>query len=169
MRLENRYQQMRDGYDQLSARLNPSTDAQSDEQPLSPAKMEWAKQEGFNPLYNPNQDEVSWVPEQKPSYSMPNNLRLQGSMSPERLAEVYPAFQTKKTEIDPVLSEICQAALDGKITQQRAQELVMQLALDTFADAWQGTPEGASTKAANFEQSISKASKTNRIAGGKND
>jgi hypothetical protein len=164
MKLETRFQQMRDGYDKLSARLLPDSDS-GDGPDISPEKMQWARQEGFNPHYNPNSDDVIWTPTPKPAYTMPNNQRLQGSMSPERMAEVYPAFATKKDQIDPVLSEICQAALDGKITQQRAQELVMQLALDTYKDAWQGKATGASKNAANFDQSLEGASKTNRIAG----
>lgn len=168
MRAENRYQQMRDGYDQLATRLLPQNNEDNDA-PLSPAKREWAKQEGFSPYYNPNQDDTTWIPKPKPAYTMPNNQRLQGSMSPERLAEVYPAFATKTKEIDPLLTEIYQAALDGKVTQQRAQELVMQLAIDTYKQAWQGKAQGASKDSANFEQSLDSASKTNRVAGGKDE
>ncbi|MBK0633373.1 hypothetical protein GZZ44_10480 [Klebsiella aerogenes] len=168
MRLETRYQQMRDGYDALSARLMPGSKS-DDDAPLSPERMAWARQEGLQPVYNPNADEVTWVPTPKPAYTMPNTQRLQGSMSPERLAEVYPAFATKAKEIDPLLQEIYQAALDGKVTQQRAQELVMQLALDTYKQAWQGKAEGASKTAANFSQSLDGASTTNRIAGGNDD
>lgn len=169
MRLETRFQQMRDDYDKLTARLMPGNSDNGDDAPLSPEKREWARQEGLTPVYNPNQDNVTWTPKPKPAYTMPNNQRLQGSMSPERLAEVYPAFATKKSEIDPVLSEICQAALDGKITQQRAQELVLQLALDTYKQAWQGKAEGASKTAANFGQALESASTTNRVAGGKDE
>lgn len=151
------------GYEKLAAQI--TNGAQEEKPENEPLKREWAYQEGYKPHYNPNSDEVSWIPAPKPAYSVPNNLRLQGSMSPERLAEVYPAFAEKSEQIDPLLTKIYQAALSGEITHQRAQELVLQLAADTQKEAWSGKAKGASKQAANFDQSISNMSKSNRIAG----
>lgn len=130
-----------------------------------PLKYEWAKQEGYDPHYDPNSDSVSWVPKPKAAYDVDNNLRLQGSMSPERVGEVYPAFGQKVQEIDPVLEKIYASALSGEITHQRAQELVLQLAATTYRDAWKDKGKGASKTAANFEQSIESMSNTKKLAG----
>ncbi|HDG1101546.1 TPA: hypothetical protein PCY80_000313 [Klebsiella aerogenes] len=163
MRLEQRYQEMRGGYEKLAARLTPAqTDSQNGK---TPAELEWAQQEGFAPKYNPNNNEITWVKTPEPAYSQPNVMRLEGSMSPERMAEMYPAFATKAKQIDPVLSQIYQAALTGEITHQRAQELVIQLAENTYKDAWKGKIKGASKTSSSFEQTLDNMSNTNKIAG----
>ncbi|WP_310606717.1 hypothetical protein [Buttiauxella brennerae] len=130
-----------------------------------PVKNQWAMQEGFRPVYNPNADKVTWVPQAQP-HQAPNMARLQGSMSPEALSEVYPMFAHKKEQIDGVLTQIFQAAIDGGVTHQRAQELAMQLALDTYAEVSKGQKaKGAAAKAANFDQALDNASKKTRVAG----
>lgn len=154
---------MRAGYDALASKIlgEPSEKTVVED----PVKRQWALQEGFRPEYNPNADKVTWVPSMQ-STPAPNMLRLKASMSPESLAEVYPMFEQKQRQIDGVLTQIYQAAIDGDITHQRAQELAMQLALDTFKEVSDGQKiKGAAAKSSSLEQTFDKASKTNRIAG----
>lgn len=130
-----------------------------------PVKRQWAMQEGFSPKYDPNSDKVTWIPQRQP-HQAPNLARLRGSMSPEALAEVFPMFGHKQKQIDGTLQQIYQAAIDGQITHQRAQELVMQLALDTFKDVSKGQKvKGAAARASSLNQALAAASKNNRVAG----
>jgi hypothetical protein len=156
---------MQAGYEKLAARLAPDADTAPE---TDPVKIAWARQEGFKPHYDPNADDVRWMREPKPAYQQPNTNRMLGSMSPERLQEVFPAFKVKADQIDPVLTEIAEAAIGGKITQQRAMELAYQLAIDTFGDAWKEKGGGGASKtASDFSQSLESASKSNRVAGEK--
>lgn len=157
------FDDMRTRYDTMAASIMGKSE---DKAPLEdPVKRQWAMQEGFRPTYDPNSDKITWIPQRQP-HQAPNLARLRGSMSPEALAEVYPMFAHKQKQIDGTLQQIYQAAIDGQITHQRAQELVMQLALDTFKDVSKGQKvKGAAAKAAGLGQSFDKASKANRIAG----
>lgn len=163
MKLEQKYQAMLAGYEQLASAINPQP---SHDVARSPEKLQWAAQEGFKPQYDPNTDQVSWVQEPKPPYQQNHLMNLEGSMSPERLQESYPAFGFKAKHIDPVLQEIIQKALDGDITTQRAKELTYQLALNTFREAWaEGKPKGSAVTAANAEQAADKTTTKNKAAG----
>lgn len=158
------YQQMRAGYDQLAARL--TTTAEAGEVASSPVKMQWAEQEGYKPTYNPNTDQVSWVKTPQPTYQQPQMMNLEGSMSPERLIESFPAYKWKSEAVDGVLQEIITAAHGGAITTQRAKEAVYQLALDTYKEAKaSGKAGGAAKTAGSFEQAMSKATTKNGVAG----
>lgn len=163
MKLEQRIQAMVAGYEQLASSIMPQP---SSEVTKSPQKLEWAKQEGYQPEYDPNSDNVTWTQKPKPAYQQNHLMNLQGSMSPERLQESFPAFGWKAQHADPVLQEIIQKALNGDITTQRAKELVYQMALSSFKEAWaEGKPDGSAKNAANFEQAIDKTSTTNKAAG----
>lgn len=163
MKREQRYQEMRSGYEQLVERIMPAAAEKKDGK--TPQELEWAHQEGFAPKYNPNSDKITWVPQPQPTYNQPNIMRLRGSMSPERLAEMYPAFASKAKELDPLITQLYQAAIDGKITQQRAQEIALQAAENSYGDMWKGNIKGASKSAANFDQTLESMSSKNKIAG----
>lgn len=161
--MKKEFDQMLAGYHKLVGQIMPDTGAGAAE---SPAKMQWAMQEGYRPNYDPNSDAVVWTQEPKPAYQANHVMNLEGSMSPERMAEVYPAFALKAQHIDPVLQEIIAKALSGEITTQRAKELAYQLAIDTYKDAWsEGKGKGASKGAASLEQAMELASTKNRVAG----
>ena len=163
MNYEKEIKGLKAGYEQLAASIM-STGEQSPEK--DPVKLEWAKQEGYQPQYDPNAGAVIWSQKPKPAYQQNHLMNLEGSMSPERLAEAFPAFGWKQKHADGVLQEIIQKALDGGITTQRAKELVYQLALNAEKEAWgEGKPKGAGKSAANFDQTMSKASKNNKVAG----
>ncbi|MBF4178903.1 hypothetical protein [Lelliottia nimipressuralis] len=163
MKQESKYTAMLAGYDQLAASIMPQP---SREVAKDPEKLEWAAQEGYRPNYDPNTDSVSWVQEPKPPYQQNHLMNLEGSMSPERLAESFPAFGWMQQHAAPVLQEIIQKALDGKITTQRAKELTYQMALNAEKEAWaEGKPTGSGKNAANFDQAMSKATKKNKVAG----
>ncbi|MCP2003502.1 UNVERIFIED_ORG: hypothetical protein J2Y78_002042 [Buttiauxella agrestis ATCC 33320] len=163
MKMQERFNNITARYDQMVARISPqpSTDVL-----LSPAKREWAMQEGFRPEYNPNTDDVTWVKSPEPAYQQSHIKNIQGSMSPERLTESFPAFAYKAANLDETLQEIIRQAVSGEITTQRAKELAYQFALDTFDEAWkEGAPTGAAKAAASFEQAIEKTTKTAKVAG----
>lgn len=163
MKLETRFNAMLAGYEQLASSIMP---APSQDVAKDPKKLEWAYQEGYRPNYDPNSDAVTWAQKPKPAYQQSPEKNLQASMSPERLQESYPAFAWKAQHADPVLKEIIEKALSGDITTQRAKELVYQMALNSHAEAWkQGKPKGAGTGSVDFEQTMAKASKTNKVAG----
>lgn len=163
MNYEKTVQGLQTGYEQLAASIMNQGSSKPE---MDPVKLEWAKQEGYRPEYDPNADAVTWAQKPKPAYQQNHLLNLEGSMSPERLAESFPAFTWKKQHADGVLQEIIQSALDGKISTQRAKELVYQMALNSFKEAWgEGKPKGAGKGSANFEQTMEKASKNNKVAG----
>lgn len=152
-------------YEKLAAHILGS-DGKEDKPVDDPLKIEWATQEGYRPHYNPNSDEVSWIRQPQPVYQVPMTLKMQGSMSPEALAEVYPMFAVKQQEVDPVLAQIFEAALKGDITQQRARELTYQLLSDTYKTAGADQkPTGAAAKSSSYNQTISNAAKGQRVAG----
>lgn len=163
MSSHKQFDDMRSRYDDMAANI---LGKKEDKTPLEdPVKRQWAMQEGFRPAYNPNSDKITWLPQRQP-HQAPNIARLRGSMSPEALAEVYPMFGHKQKQIDGALTQIYQAAIDGQITHQRAQEMVMQLALDTFKDVSKGQKvKGAAAKSSSLDQALANASKNNRVAG----
>ncbi|MBZ7392385.1 hypothetical protein FMJ22_13370 [Klebsiella michiganensis] len=131
-----------------------------------PIKYEWAKQEDFEPEYDPNSNEVVWSKKPKPHYDVPDLMKFRGSMSPETMAENYPMFQVKTEKLDGLLQNIYQQVLDGKITQQRGEELVFQLMNSTYKEAKkQGKPKGAGVKSSSYQQTISKAMKGQAVVG----
>jgi hypothetical protein len=157
-----KYQEMRAGYDQLVSRLLPQ---QSADVAASPIKRELAAQEGYAPKYNPNSDTVTWTQKPQPAYQQSPMMNLEGSMSPERLVESYPAFKWKQANLDGLLGEIITKALSGEITTQRARELVHQLAIDTEKEAWgEGSAKGAGKSASSFSQALDKATTKNGVA-----
>lgn len=163
MKLEQRYTAMLAGYEQLASSLMA---APQHEVIKSPEKLEWAKQEGYQPKYDPNSDAITWSQKPKAPYQQNHLMNLEASMSPERLQESYPAFAWKAQHADQLLQEIIQKALDGKITTQRAKELTYQLALNTLKEAWAtGKPKGSAVKAANVEQSAERTTTKNKAAG----
>ena len=163
MKLEQRYTAMLAGYEQLASSLMASP---SQEVVKSPEKLEWARQEGYQPKYDPNTDAITWSQKPKAPYQQNHLMNLEASMSPERLQESYPAFTWKAQHADQLLQEIIQKALDGKITTQRAKELTYQLALNTMKEAWAtGKPKGSAVKAANVEQSAERTTTKNKAAG----
>lgn len=165
MNITQQYQNMRDNYEKLATQLMPA--AQESAPVGDPVKLEWAKQEGFKPTYDPNSDDITWVRQPEPAYKVPDMMKLQGSMSPEALAEVYPMFGVKQQQVDPVLQKIFEAALNGEITHQRANELVFQLMNDVWdkLDKSDKKPDGAAAKSSSFSQTISKALKGQKVAG----
>ena len=163
MKLEKKISAMVAGYEQLAASIMAQP---QDDVVKSPEKLEWAKQEGYQPEYDPNSDSITWTQKPKPAYQQNHLMNLQGSMSPERLQESFPAFGWKAKHADPVLQEIIQKALNGDITTQRAKELAYQMALSSFKEAWaEGKPTGSAKDAANFDQAMEKTSTTNKAAG----
>ena len=163
MKLEQKYAAMLEGYQQLASQIIPSPQQAVASDPV---KLEWAKQEGYRPKYDPNTDAVTWAQQPQPAYQQSHLMNLSASMSPERLQESYPAFAFKAQHIDPLLQEIIKKALDGDITTQRAKELVYQLAQDTYKQAWsQGKPKGSAKNAADFDEAISRATTKNGVAG----
>ncbi|CAI1768920.1 Uncharacterised protein [Serratia quinivorans] len=164
MNIKKQYKDMVDSYEQMAAKLMPASQDAGPE--TSPDKMKWAEQEGFRPMYNPNSDSVTWVKKPEPSYNVPDLLKMRASMSPETLTEVYPMFGMKAKQMNPVLLEIYQAALSGDISQQRAEELVLQMMSETYKDASKGQKvSGAGAKASSFDQTVSNASKGQKITG----
>lgn len=150
-------------YDQLAGRIKP---ADSVDVAASPLKREWAAQEGYRPGYNPNSDSVTWTKTPEPAYKQARVKNMEGSMSPERLVESFPAFAFKAEHLDGHIQEVITQAMNGEISTQRAKEMLYQFALESFDEAWkEGSPEGAAKNAATFEESMSKASKSNKVAG----
>lgn len=163
MNYEKTVQSLKTGYDQLAASImsEPSQEVTKD-----PVKLEWAQQEGYRPEYDPSTDAVTWTQKPKPAYQQNHLMNLEGSMSPERLGESFPAFGWKQKHADGVLQEIIQKTLDGEITTQRAKELVYQMAVNAKKEAWtEGKPKGAAKNAANFDEAIEKTTKNNKVAG----
>lgn len=151
-------------YDDLAGRIKaaPSAEAIND-----PVKREWAAQEGYRPGYNPNADGVTWHQKPTPAYEQPHYMNFEGSMSPERLVESYPAFKYKAEHLDPYIQETIDKAMSGEISTQRAKEILYQFALESFEEAWQGGKiTGAAKTATTFAEAVEKASKSNKVAGG---
>ncbi|WP_333498547.1 hypothetical protein [Kluyvera sp. CHPC 1.2972] len=133
-----------------------------------PAKVRWAMQEGFTPEYDPNADQVDWVKKPEPAYNVPDIMKVRGSMSPETFAESFPEYQVKTQHLNELLQDIYQNVLDGKITQQRGEELAYQLMADTYDEALkQGKPQGAGVKSSSEQQTASKVMKGQRLVGTK--
>lgn len=131
-----------------------------------PIKLNWAKGEGFAPVYDPNADQVNWIKKPEPAYNVPDFMKVRGSVSPETFAETFPEYQMKQQHIDDFLKDIYQSVLDGKITQQRGEELALQLAKDTYKEVIKaGKPTGAGAKSSSEQQTASKVMKGQRILG----
>jgi hypothetical protein len=165
MNVKQEYQAIVANYEKMASQLLP--EAKPSTVTDDPIKLEWAKQEGFVPRYDPNSDSVTWHQTPKALYQAPELLKLQGSMSPEAASEVYPMFEIKKQQIDGLLEEIYQETLNGNITQQRAQELVIQLMKETFDGFTKAekAASGAAGKSASLSDTISNLSKAKKIAG----
>ncbi|XUA17745.1 hypothetical protein ACQVA2_13785 [Citrobacter sp. OP27] len=164
MNINKQFDALFSHYDKMAGELlstndNAGTTAESD-----PLKFQWAKQEGFDPKYDPNSNQVVWTRQPQGNYNVPDLLKLRGSMSPETMAETYPMFGLKGTHVDELLQEIYQNVLDGKITHQRGEELCYQLALDTYDEAKkQGKAKGAAAKSSSVEQTAANAAKGKKI------
>lgn len=105
------------------------------------AKLKWATAEGFVPHYNPNMDEISWVQRPKTALEkLPNYMQVEGSMSPEELANRYPIFQWKANEgLNVAIQKVIQDCLDGVVSVQHAEELLEQMAIDSYPKAKKAT------------------------------
>lgn len=164
LRMREQFGAMFAQYDQLAGRIKaaPVADVIDD-----PVKREWASQEGYRPGYNPNSDSVTWNQKPEPAYLQPHYQNFEGSMSPERLVESFPAFAYKAKHLDPYIQETIDKAMSGEISTQRAKEILYQFALESFEEAWQGgRPTGAAKTATTFAEAVEKASKDNKVAGG---
>lgn len=162
MNIHQQFAEMVGSYDKLAAQLMPAAQPVTPE--ADPAKYQWAKQEGYEPHFDPNSNQVTWIQKPKPSYDVPELLKFRGSMSPETMAENYPMFGLKADRLDPLLTEIYKKVLDGEISQQRGEELCFQLMKNTFKEAKKlGKPKGAGVKSSSIEQTISKAMKGHSI------
>ncbi|EBU7764577.1 hypothetical protein DK750_06915 [Salmonella enterica subsp. enterica serovar Rovaniemi] len=145
----------------ISTASQSATTAEND-----PFKYAWAKQEGFEEAYDPNANEVVWSKRPEPAYNVPELMKVRGSVSPETFAETFPEYQVKTQKLDGLLQDIYQQVLDGKITQQRGEELAYQLMSDTWKEAKkQGKPSGAGAKSSSEQQTASKVMKGQKILG----
>ena len=163
-RLKQQFEGMFSQYDALVSRIKPG--AAGTEVTNDPVKREWAAQEGYRPGYNPNGDAVTWTQTPKPAYQQSHLKNFSASMSPERLIESYPAFRFKAEKLDPFVQEVINKAMSGEITTQRAKEILYQMALDTFEEAWEGgSITGAAKAAGSAAEALESASTTNRVAG----
>lgn len=141
---------------------------QQSQQAQGLAEINWALQEGFTPEYDPNEKQVDWVKKPEPAYNVPDIMKVRGSMSPETFAESFPEYQVKTQHLNELLQDIYQNVLDGKITQQRGEELAYQLMADTYDEALkQGKPQGAGVKSSSEQQTASKVMKGQRLVGTK--
>lgn len=164
MNINQQFDAMFDRYEKAASELLATKDSTGTTAENNPLKYQWAKQEGFDPKYDPNSNEVVWTPPQQPQYNVPDLLKFRGSMSPETMAETYPMFGLKTEHLDPLLQEIAQNVLDGKITHQRGEELIFQLMMDNYPEAKKrGKASGAGAKSANIQQTIEKATKGQKI------
>lgn len=147
----------------LSTANQSATTAEND-----PLKYAWAKQEGFEEEYDPNANEVVWSKRPDPNYNVNNLMKVRGSVSPETFAETFPEYQVKTQKLDGLLQDIYQQVLDGKITQQRGEELAYQLMSDTWKEAKkQGKPSGAGAGSSSEKQTISRVMRGQRLVGDK--
>lgn len=143
----------------LSSHAKTATTPEND-----PIKLEWAKQEGYQPEYDPNANQVVWTQQPQPAYNVSSLMKFRGSMSPETMADNYPMFSLKTEHLDSMLQEIYQNVLDGKITQQRGEELVYQMMSDTYKEAKKrGKPKGAGVKSSSINQTASHAAKGKKL------
>lgn len=163
LRLREQFGEMFSQYDKLAGRIKPTESVEVIDNPI---KREWAAQEGYRPGYNPNSNSVTWTKTPEPAYQQARTKNMQGSMSPERLVESFPAFAYKAANLDGHIQEVITQAMSGQITTQRAKEMMYQFALETFDEAWsEGKPEGAAKTAASFDEAMNNASKSNKVAG----
>ncbi|MBV8042375.1 hypothetical protein [Pluralibacter sp.] len=159
----DQFAQMFAQYDQLASQIRAT---KPEEVMNDPVKLQWAQQEGYKPTFNPNSNSVSWVPVAKPVYQQSQLHNLQGSMSPERLVESYPAFAWKAKNADPYITEVIRQAASGEITAQRAKEILYQFALETFKEARkEGKATGSAKTAVTFAEALESASTNNKAAG----
>lgn len=164
MNINKQFDAMFDRYDKLAGELLATKDNSGTTAENDPLKFQWAKQEGFDPKFDPNANDIVWTHRPQGNYNVPDLLKLRGSMSPETMAETYPMFSAKTSAVDKALAEIYQNVLDGKITHQRGEELAYQLAVDTYDEAKkQGKPKGAGAKSSSIQQTADKASKGQKI------
>lgn len=146
---------------QIGSAGQPATTAEND-----PLKLNWAKQEGYQPEYDPNANQVDWTKKPQPAYNVPEIMKFRGSVSAETFAETFPEYQIKKAHLDELLQEIYQATLNGEHSQQRGEELAYQLMSDTYDEAIkQGKPTGAGAKSSSEQQTASKVMKGQKIVG----
>lgn len=129
-------------------------------------KLDWANQEGYKPEYDPNTDEVSWIKAPEPAYNTPDIMVLQGSMSPERLAEVFPEYAYSKQHLQPKIEMIIKMAQSQEITLQRGIELAIEIARANKDDAYaSGKISGSAAKSTSFAQTIKRTKKNQKVAG----
>ncbi|WP_260863379.1 hypothetical protein [Citrobacter sp. Marseille-Q6884] len=164
MNINQQFDQLFEQYNARASEILASHNTSGTTAENDPIKYQWAKQEGYQQEYDPNSNEIMWTKAPEANYSVPDLMKFRGSMSPETMAENYPMFGLKTDRIDGLLQEIYQEVLDGKITQQRGEELIYQLMSDTYKDAKkQGRPKGAGVRSSSVQQTASKAMKGQKI------
>lgn len=165
MNINKQFDQLFQQYEARAAEILSSaksgTTAEND-----PIKYQWAKQEGYEEQYDPNLNEIVWTKQPKPHYDVPQLMKVRGSMSPETFAETFPEYQIKTSRLDSLLQDIYQQVIDGKITQQRGEELAYQLMSDTWEEAKkQGKPQGAGAKSSSEQQTASRVMQGQKLVG----
>lgn len=160
MNINQQFDQLFEQYNARASEILASHNTTGTTAENDPVKYQWAKQEGWQQEYDPNANEVMWTKTPEANYNVPDLMKFRGSMSPETMAENYPMFGLKTDRIDGLLQEICQEVLEGKITQQRGEELIHQLMSDTYKEAKAlGKPKGAGVGSSSYQQTMSKAMK----------
>lgn len=164
MNINQQFDALFEQYNQRASEILSSSTKTATTPENDPVKFEWANQEGFKPEYDPNANQVVWTKQPEPAYNVPSLLKFRGSMSPETMADNYPMFGLKSEHLDPMIQEISQNALDGKITQQRGEELVYQLMSDMYKEAKKrGKPKGAGVKSSSIQQTAELAAKGKKL------
>lgn len=141
--MNNDFKSMLEQFESVKASiLNSGKDTASPEVLSESAKVQWAYNEGYRPAYDPNADKVTWEQRKPtPMEKVPTYMRTQGSMSPEQLANAYTIFQAKNTApldilngstVAEVQRGIVTDMLAGNISEQRAEEMLKQLAKSTL-------------------------------------
>lgn len=161
--LRQQYEEMRASYEHAKNEILGVQKSQIDDPDI---KLDWANQEGYKPQYDPNANEVSWIKEPEPAYNTPDIMVLQGSMSPERLAEVFPEYAYSKQHLQPKIEAIIKATQGQEITMQRAIELALEISRANKDDAYaSGKVSGSAAKSTSFAQTIKRTTKNQRVAG----
>jgi len=139
--MQDEFSEMLSGYQEL--RKNIHNRNASTAESTTPTQLKWAiaEADGWTGHYNPNTDKLTWIPpEQTPMEKVPNVMKAATSMSPEQYANVFTPIQWRNTNgVNDIIFAIAQDIHSGNITEQRAEELVKQLAKEKYAEALEAT------------------------------
>ncbi|MBF4180589.1 hypothetical protein [Lelliottia nimipressuralis] len=164
MNINQQFDQLFAQYNQRASEILSSSSTAGTTAENDPIKFEWARQEGYQPEFDPNANQMIWTKPPEPHYNVPDLMKFRGSMSPETMAKTYPMFGLKTEHLDDSLKDIYQNVLDGKITQQYGEELVYQFMTDAYKEAKKlGKPKGAGAKSSSYQQTAENAMKGNKI------